>query len=110
MIRPIEPGCLALIIRGVDQGLTVKVGNCLGLEAKYNTNIPDCNTVKGGGVNIWEIDKKITWYFNRIKDVHTFLPLAAENILMRIDDYHPSIEEMREQTLDLVSEQTGVIQ
>lgn len=79
--KPIEPGCMALIIylKCPEAGKIVQVGQKLN-QVDFRTNM----------VDIWQIDQTITW-ISRSDDgrgppVPTPLPFCPEQYLMRIDD------------------------
>ena len=87
MLKPIEQGCLAIVISGLGCGLSVTVGRFLG-----GSVIPDC-------------DHKDIWI---IEDVSTPMPgvimEASESCLMRIDDYDSSNDV---ETEEIEQEQTA---
>ena len=73
--KPIEPGCQAMVIRGIDAWKkVVYVGQFIG-NPKMNSRERD----------IWTIDREINWVSVDNKQV-VRLKLCPENALMRIDD------------------------
>ena len=89
MNKPIEEGCLAVIIKGKNTGMEVTVGKFIGR--------PDPNEL-GWFIptNVWEIDKKLKWA-NKFSMI--YLNLAPEDKLMRIDDYDDSLDVTEEELI-----------
>ena len=79
-MKPIEPGCQAMITRGSFAGALVFVGNRVtSNEVLGYTFHKDCDG------KVWEIDRKIRWlHVHELRYVH--VACCPERALMRIDD------------------------
>ena len=71
---PIEPGCLAILIRGVSRGKSLTV---------VDLGAPPTPLRYVGSDTIWHISEPIYWH--KISGDAVLLPLAPESALMRID-------------------------
>jgi len=84
-MKPIEKGCLALIIKSNagNEGITVIVGNFIGAIDGW------------GGVDNWEIDKSLPSMLGNAVPMH-----YRGSWMIRIDNYQPyqEIEQKKEET------------
>jgi hypothetical protein len=84
-MKPIEPGCLAVIIRS-RAGNEGKVVRCL----EYLGDIPAPNPygcMDSKNHDHWLVDKMLNRVSYNTGKIHTRAPYASEHNLMRIDGY-----------------------
>lgn len=88
-MKPIEPGCLALVVKSSagNTGKTVRVSHFLG-------TVPELPTPKYS--NVWYVSPKLR------SSRGEWLPYANESQLMRIDDmdFSDEVEEERCEILE----------
>ena len=111
-LKPIEPGCLAMVIDKdhlENHGKIVTVGNYLG---KFKTFYVELNNIsppqKYGiviGEDVWEVSEKLLHGPRRESSLFSvlnkgqMLPVCPQNNLMRIDGYEEDTAEILEKSV-----------
>lgn len=92
--KPIEEGCLALIISGKEVGATVTVGSCLGSHYHTTPCIEHGERSLTGvrGADLWEVDMPIEWPVCCEYD-RKYFNVIPEDELCRIDGYDEGQEQ-----------------